>query len=50
MMSHPINRLPGGLEWDRERDYLQKGIPVGPEHQKGLEEIADELGIEVPWH
>ena len=41
--------LPGGLEWEREREWAQIGIPVGPGHQAGLEGIAQELGIDVPW-
>lgn len=41
--------LPGGLEWERERTWAVEGIPLSPTHQSGLEEIADELGIPVPW-
>jgi len=41
--------LPGGPEWDREHAWATEGIPLGPEHQQGLEEIADELGVSVPW-
>lgn len=41
--------LPGGVEAARERDYGQSGIPVGPEHQRRLEEMADELGLRPPW-
>jgi len=41
--------LPGGVEAARERAYREQGIPVGPEHQERLEEIADELGLGVPW-
>jgi LDH2 family malate/lactate/ureidoglycolate dehydrogenase len=41
--------LPGALEWERERAWAAEGIPLGREHQQGLEEIATELGIAVPW-
>ncbi len=41
--------LPGGLEWQREKDYARDGIPVSPEHQKSLEEIAAHLGIETSF-
>jgi LDH2 family malate/lactate/ureidoglycolate dehydrogenase len=41
--------LPGGLEWEREREWAMTGIPVGPGHRTGLEEIAGELGVDVPW-
>jgi LDH2 family malate/lactate/ureidoglycolate dehydrogenase len=41
--------LPGRLEWEHERDYTRRGIPVGRAHQKSLEQIAKELGVPVPW-
>ena len=41
--------LPGGPEWQRERDYAREGIPIGPEHQETLEKIAGEMGIETPF-
>ncbi len=41
--------LPGGVEAARERAWRQEGVPVGPEHQKRLEKLAEELGIKVPW-
>jgi L-2-hydroxycarboxylate dehydrogenase (NAD+) len=41
--------LPGGLEWQRQRDYARHGIPVNPQHQKYLQELADELGLETPF-
>lgn len=41
--------LPGGQEQDRQRTWAIEGIPLGPEHQRSLEEIADELGVSVPW-
>lgn len=41
--------LPGGLEWDREHIWAVEGIPLSREHQRGLEEIANELDVPVPW-
>jgi LDH2 family malate/lactate/ureidoglycolate dehydrogenase len=41
--------LPGGVEAARERDYCAQGIPVGPEHQQRLQELADEFGLQAPW-
>lgn len=41
--------LPGGVEAMRARTYRAQGVPVGPQHQKRLEEIAYELGLRVPW-
>ncbi len=41
--------LPGGLEAERERDYRKAGVPVGAEHRKIFETLADEFGLEVPW-
>ena len=41
--------LPGGLEWEREREWAQIGVPVSPDHQAGLEGIAQELEVPVPW-
>lgn len=41
--------LPGGVEAMRARTYREQGIPVGPQHQMRLEEVAQELGLQVPW-
>lgn len=41
--------LPGGVEAAREREYREQGIPVGPEHQERLQELADELALRPPW-
>jgi LDH2 family malate/lactate/ureidoglycolate dehydrogenase len=40
--------LPGAIEIKRERDYCANGVPVGEQHGKRLQEIADYLGIEAP--
>jgi L-2-hydroxycarboxylate dehydrogenase (NAD+) len=41
--------LPGGVEAARARKFRDVGIPVGPEHQQRLEQIAQELGMRTPW-
>jgi len=41
--------LPGGVEAMRARQFRAEGIPVGVNHQKRLEEIAQELGMRTPW-
>jgi len=41
--------LPGGPERERERAWAAEGIPLGPTHRSRLEEVADELGVPVPW-
>lgn len=40
---------PGGPEWERERAWTKEGIPVGPDHQKALEEVGKDLEMAVPW-
>ena len=42
-------RLAGGPESEREAEYRELGIPVGPEHREALDGLATELGIEPPW-
>ena len=37
--------LPGGLEWEWERQSRERGIPLGDEHRRELEELATRLGI-----
>jgi LDH2 family malate/lactate/ureidoglycolate dehydrogenase len=41
--------LPGGLEWQRQEEYARDGIPVAPDHQQSLEEIAAQLGVATPF-
>lgn len=41
--------LCGGPEWRNERQYARNGIPVSPEHQKSLEQIAARLEIQTPF-
>ena len=40
--------LPGGLEWQREKDYSRDGIPVSDDHRQALEKLAAELGVDSP--
>ena len=44
---HEQAELPGGLEWQRERDYAENGISVSDHHRACLEEIAGELEVET---
>jgi len=32
--------LPGGREWEREREWAQTGSPVSPRHRQCLENVA----------
>ena len=41
--------MPGGIEAECERMYRKDGIPVGPEHRRRLEEMAQSLALDVPW-
>jgi LDH2 family malate/lactate/ureidoglycolate dehydrogenase len=41
--------LPGGVEAASERAYREEGIPVGAEHRKRLQGLADALGLTPPW-
>ena len=41
--------LPGGLEWRHEADFARHGIPIAEDHQKSLQNLADELGIDTPF-
>ncbi len=41
--------LPGGVEAAREQKYRHEGIPVGPDHRRRLEAVAEEFSVSVPW-
>ena len=41
--------LAGGNEWLWDRENREKGIPIGDEHRRQLQEEADELGVETPF-
>jgi len=42
-------RLPGGPEFDRERAYRRDGVPVCGQAKRNIEQIAGELGVDLPW-
>ena len=39
----------GSLEWERERAWMQQGIPLENGHLRALETLAGEAGIPIPW-
>ena len=39
----------GSIEWQREQDWSVEGIPLGRAHRDGIEKVAGDLGVEVPW-
>ena len=41
--------LAGGPEWRWETENAERGIPIGPEHQRELEALADEVGVASPF-
>lgn len=41
--------FPGGPEYDREIAWQEEGMPLSDEHRAGLEDIALELEVPVPW-
>lgn len=41
--------LPGGMEWQWERDNRERGIPLGDQHRQELEELAAEVGVECGY-
>jgi len=45
----PTAELPGGLEWQWERENRDLGIPISDEHRRALEEISEEFGINTPF-
>ena len=46
---HDQAGLPGCLEWIREQEWSQSGIPVSPEHQKALTAISREWDLARPF-
>ena len=44
------SQLAGGPEAERERQYALEGIPIGPEHQQALNELAAISNVEPLWH
>lgn len=41
--------LSGALEWEREHDYAESGIPIGVEHDALIRSVSEEVGIEPPY-
>ena len=41
--------LPGGLEWEREQEWAEIGIPIGEGHQAQLKSAAERVGIPLPF-
>jgi len=39
----------GSLEWERERLWVEEGIPLKGGHCRRLENLGDDVGIPVPW-
>ena len=47
---HEQSWLPGGPNWQWEQDYARDGVPIGADDVQALENLAYELGVEVPWN
>lgn len=41
--------LAGGLEYQREQEYREVGIPLSPRHAQALGRLADDYGLTVPF-
>jgi len=41
--------LPGGLEWERERERRESGGPRGKAHRETWEKIGEEAGVSCPF-
>ena len=41
--------VPGSLEWQREQEREQSGIPLTEEHLDMLQRIATEIDVPIPW-
>ena len=41
--------LPGALEWEREREWSEIGVPVGKGHQEALTRAAQTFDLELPF-
>jgi LDH2 family malate/lactate/ureidoglycolate dehydrogenase len=38
-------RLPGGVEWEREKRYAREGVPISPNHARALNQLAEDYGV-----
>ncbi len=41
--------LPGGLEWEREQEWSEIGIPIGEAHQEQFKALAERVRIPLPF-
>ncbi len=41
--------LPGEIEWELTQERRVNGIPLHKSQLQSLEEVADELGVHIPW-
>ena len=41
--------LPGEIEWELTQERRANGIPLHKEPLRELEQLADELGVDIPW-
>ncbi len=41
--------LPGGLEWEREHEWTEFGIPLGEAHQEQFKALAERVGVPLPF-
>ncbi len=41
--------LPGEIEWMKKQAWGESGIPIHKKHLEKLADLADELGVSVPW-
>jgi LDH2 family malate/lactate/ureidoglycolate dehydrogenase len=48
MAGTDVAALPGTLEWHREREWRQSGIPIPDDHRELLDGIAAKLGMDLP--
>lgn len=46
---HEPATLAGGPEWEREREWVQSGIPVSEQHRRALQKVGELLGIPPPF-
>jgi LDH2 family malate/lactate/ureidoglycolate dehydrogenase len=42
-------RLAGGLEWGREREWAETGVPVGQRHREALLRAGERVGVPPPF-
>lgn len=41
--------LPGGMEWQWDKNNRTRGIPLGDQHRKQLEDLAAEVGVDCGY-